>query len=200
MKLGNFAFNAGRYYCKPHFKQLFAIKGNYSGGFQNDNKSPSSFNPSGYGMPADGATALGRKPSLIRDRLNAIESKQGAGAGGSPLSVNGSTQQLAQSDSGVSPGSAVRERALFLIHCFNDTGSMNDDQLAKDKLVESLRQQLEERDAQIALLKQENDALRAKLQLQAVQGNSTEQLREETPNASSALVAQDEVEQPAESQ
>merc|ERR1711879_906445 len=31
--LGNFAALNGKYYCKPHFKQLFQTKGNYSDGF-----------------------------------------------------------------------------------------------------------------------------------------------------------------------
>jgi hypothetical protein len=31
--LGNYAALNGKYYCKPHFKQLFAEKGNYSEGF-----------------------------------------------------------------------------------------------------------------------------------------------------------------------
>jgi gelsolin len=33
LKLGNFASMEGKYYCKPHFKQLFLSKGNYSEGF-----------------------------------------------------------------------------------------------------------------------------------------------------------------------
>eukprot|EP00026_Physarum_polycephalum_P017139 Phypoly_transcript_18253.p1 GENE.Phypoly_transcript_18253~~Phypoly_transcript_18253.p1 ORF type:complete len:212 (+),score=48.17 Phypoly_transcript_18253:100-735(+) len=33
LKLGNFAGLDGKYYCKPHFKQLFALKGNYNEGF-----------------------------------------------------------------------------------------------------------------------------------------------------------------------
>ena len=34
--LGNFASLGEKYYCKPHFKQLFAEKGNYSDGFGED--------------------------------------------------------------------------------------------------------------------------------------------------------------------
>jgi hypothetical protein len=34
--LGNFAALNGKYYCKPHFKQLFQTKGNYSDGFGED--------------------------------------------------------------------------------------------------------------------------------------------------------------------
>jgi hypothetical protein len=38
-RLGNFTANNGQIYCKPHFLQLFAIKGNYSSGFDlHDNK------------------------------------------------------------------------------------------------------------------------------------------------------------------
>jgi len=33
IKLGNYASMGGVFYCKPHFKQLFASKGNYSEGF-----------------------------------------------------------------------------------------------------------------------------------------------------------------------
>jgi len=33
LSLGNYASLSGKYYCKPHFKQLFALKGNYSEGF-----------------------------------------------------------------------------------------------------------------------------------------------------------------------
>jgi len=33
LKLGNFAGIKGEYYCKPHFKQLFQLKGNYDEGF-----------------------------------------------------------------------------------------------------------------------------------------------------------------------
>ncbi|CAF1646049.1 unnamed protein product, partial [Adineta ricciae] len=39
LKLGNYTANDGQIYCKPHFLQLFAIKGNYSEGFGlNDHK------------------------------------------------------------------------------------------------------------------------------------------------------------------
>jgi len=38
-RLGNYTANDGQIYCKPHFLQLFAIKGNYSSGFGlNDHK------------------------------------------------------------------------------------------------------------------------------------------------------------------
>ncbi|KAJ3053943.1 LIM domain-containing protein 2 [Rhizophlyctis rosea] len=33
LKMGNLASMGGEYYCKPHFKQLFKVKGNYSEGF-----------------------------------------------------------------------------------------------------------------------------------------------------------------------
>jgi len=33
IRLGNYASLDGKYYCKPHFKQLFALKGNYNEGF-----------------------------------------------------------------------------------------------------------------------------------------------------------------------
>ncbi|KAJ3388836.1 Xin actin-binding repeat-containing protein 2 [Lobulomyces angularis] len=34
LSLGNYAALNGTMYCKPHFKQLFALKGNYSDGFK----------------------------------------------------------------------------------------------------------------------------------------------------------------------
>ncbi|KAL6075726.1 Xin actin-binding repeat-containing protein 2 [Balamuthia mandrillaris] len=33
LSLGSYAALDGQYYCKPHFKQLFKLKGNYSEGF-----------------------------------------------------------------------------------------------------------------------------------------------------------------------
>jgi hypothetical protein len=48
LQLGNYAALSGAFYCKPHFKQLFALKGNYSDGFKggdSDVKS-TSFTPS----------------------------------------------------------------------------------------------------------------------------------------------------------
>jgi len=33
LSAGKYASLAGKYYCKPHFKQLFALKGNYAEGF-----------------------------------------------------------------------------------------------------------------------------------------------------------------------
>lgn len=32
-RLGNYAALQGQIYCKPHFKQLFKVKGNYDEGF-----------------------------------------------------------------------------------------------------------------------------------------------------------------------
>jgi hypothetical protein len=47
LKLGNYTANDGQIYCKPHFLQLFAIKGNYSAGFGlNDHKARWSSNAS----------------------------------------------------------------------------------------------------------------------------------------------------------
>jgi len=52
LELGTYASNAGIYYCKPHFKQLFAAKGNYDEGFGRERKgtgssmtAPTSFVP-----------------------------------------------------------------------------------------------------------------------------------------------------------
>jgi len=36
LRLGSYAALSGKFYCKPHFKQLFQLKGNYSGGFGED--------------------------------------------------------------------------------------------------------------------------------------------------------------------
>ena len=32
LRMGNLAAMNGQYYCKPHFKELFRLKGNYSEG------------------------------------------------------------------------------------------------------------------------------------------------------------------------
>ncbi|KAI3638607.1 hypothetical protein MIR68_003105 [Amoeboaphelidium protococcarum] len=43
LSLGKYAAINGKYYCKPHFKQLFALKGNYTSGFgENDTGASSS--------------------------------------------------------------------------------------------------------------------------------------------------------------
>lgn len=41
LSLGNYAALNGTFYCKPHFKQLFALKGNYTDGFASNNANTS---------------------------------------------------------------------------------------------------------------------------------------------------------------
>jgi len=41
LTLGNYSFLSGKYYCKPHFKQLFKLKGDYTSGFAAVDDSPS---------------------------------------------------------------------------------------------------------------------------------------------------------------
>jgi len=56
LSLGNFASLNGKYYCKPHFKQLFATKGNYSDGFGEDKPTSKwEAKPIVYGSAAPGA-------------------------------------------------------------------------------------------------------------------------------------------------
>jgi len=38
IRLGNFASLEGKFYCKPHFKELFRIKGNYDEGFGRESR------------------------------------------------------------------------------------------------------------------------------------------------------------------
>jgi len=61
LKLGNYTANDGQIYCKPHFLQLFAIKGNYSAGFGlNDHKArwqPSSTSPSSISNPHESTSS-----------------------------------------------------------------------------------------------------------------------------------------------
>ncbi|CAF3400209.1 unnamed protein product [Rotaria sp. Silwood1] len=53
LKLGNYTANDGQIYCKPHFLQLFAIKGNYSAGFGlNDHKARWLSNSSSSSSPS----------------------------------------------------------------------------------------------------------------------------------------------------
>ena len=33
LSAGSYASSYGKFFCKPHFKQLFALKGNYDEGF-----------------------------------------------------------------------------------------------------------------------------------------------------------------------
>ena len=56
LRPGNYAGLSGKYYCKPHFKKLFQVKGNYSEGFgEEDPKkkwAPSGIAAAGAGQPA----------------------------------------------------------------------------------------------------------------------------------------------------
>lgn len=40
LKLGDYVMNNNKPYCKPHFKQLFALKGNFSEGFGEEKVGP----------------------------------------------------------------------------------------------------------------------------------------------------------------
>jgi len=51
--LGNFAAMGGEFYCKPHFKQLFKLKGNYDEGFGKTKHSMR------WVRPADGSSPIG---------------------------------------------------------------------------------------------------------------------------------------------
>lgn len=53
LSLGNFAALEGKYYCKPHFKQLFKLKGNYSEGFGEEDHKKKWLNNSGGGAPTE---------------------------------------------------------------------------------------------------------------------------------------------------
>eukprot|EP01087_Luapelamoeba_hula_P017888 TRINITY_DN568_c0_g1_i3.p1 TRINITY_DN568_c0_g1~~TRINITY_DN568_c0_g1_i3.p1 ORF type:complete len:333 (-),score=80.48 TRINITY_DN568_c0_g1_i3:93-1091(-) len=84
LRLGNYAAVAGKYYCKPHFKQLFKLKGNYSSGFGGDssessNQSHSFSIPTG---PVNFAKAGANTSSPIRSSGSPQVAR--AGAPGSP--------------------------------------------------------------------------------------------------------------------
>jgi cysteine/glycine-rich protein len=51
LTLGNYASMQGIFYCKPHFKQLFATKGNYDEGFGKD-KHTKNWTPSAAAAPS----------------------------------------------------------------------------------------------------------------------------------------------------
>lgn len=78
LTLGNYASMQGIFYCKPHFKQLFATKGNYDEGFGKDKHSknwtpqvaaaPSSFVPVDKDE-AGGANSKKETPSSIASKF-----------------------------------------------------------------------------------------------------------------------------------
>ncbi|RKO90636.1 hypothetical protein BDK51DRAFT_28668 [Blyttiomyces helicus] len=84
-KLGNYAALNGVFYCKPHFKQLFALKGNYADGFKASEAAagitspstppPQSDSPKESSTPAfrraESGSDLPRSESL-RERMNAL--------------------------------------------------------------------------------------------------------------------------------
>jgi len=57
LTLGKYAALNGKFYCKPHFKQLFAEKGNYNFAAENGEASSTSFDT----RPAASAPKSGRK-------------------------------------------------------------------------------------------------------------------------------------------
>ncbi len=84
LRPGNYAGLSGKYYCKPHFKKLFQVKGNYSEGFgEEDPKkkwAPSGIAAAGAGQPAaEAAPAEPERPqvSLKGLSMKEIEHAQG---------------------------------------------------------------------------------------------------------------------------
>lgn len=79
LSLGNYASMQGIFYCKPHFKQLFATKGNYDEGFGKDKHSknwtpqvaaaPSSFVPVDKEEAASGGSSKKETPSSIASKF-----------------------------------------------------------------------------------------------------------------------------------
>ena len=67
LSLGNYAALNGGFYCKPHFKQLFALKGNYSDGFKASIDNMKKYNDS---------TLQKKSPSLesLKNKLQSQES------------------------------------------------------------------------------------------------------------------------------
>jgi hypothetical protein len=66
LSLGNFAALNGKYYCKPHFKQLFQTKGNYSDGFGEDKPTSKwEAKPMVYGSASPGADFTKPKSSPL---------------------------------------------------------------------------------------------------------------------------------------
>eukprot|EP01097_Dermamoeba_algensis_P002256 TRINITY_DN1900_c0_g1_i2.p2 TRINITY_DN1900_c0_g1~~TRINITY_DN1900_c0_g1_i2.p2 ORF type:complete len:112 (+),score=25.81 TRINITY_DN1900_c0_g1_i2:103-438(+) len=57
LKLGSYASLEGKYYCKPHFKQLFALKGNYSEGFGTEKPQEKWAKEKGVAPPSGGGDA-----------------------------------------------------------------------------------------------------------------------------------------------
>lgn len=76
LSLGNYASMQGVFYCKPHFKQLFATKGNYDEGFGKD-KHTKNWTPQAIAAPAsfvpvdkdDSASSKKETPSSIASKF-----------------------------------------------------------------------------------------------------------------------------------
>jgi len=62
LTLGNYAGLGGKFFCKPHFKQLFASKGNYDEGFGKQ-KHTAKWNPSDSEASATTSSSLERESS-----------------------------------------------------------------------------------------------------------------------------------------
>ena len=73
LKLGTFASMDGHYYCKPHFKQLFTVKGNYSEGFGQE-KPTSKWSQKDSDEPITGEVP--ERPSIIEKSIDQLPEKQ----------------------------------------------------------------------------------------------------------------------------
>ncbi|KAI8910204.1 hypothetical protein EDD86DRAFT_135378 [Gorgonomyces haynaldii] len=81
LSLGNYAALNGVMYCKPHFKQLFAVKGNYTDGFQqaeaklaaklegNDSGKPSETKPTKHVQQASAVVPSSVPVSELKSKL-----------------------------------------------------------------------------------------------------------------------------------
>ena len=64
---GNYAGMGGVYYCKPHFKQLFALKGNYDEGFGKE-QHKTKWAPSTGGFEAAPVDTTSVKPLAVPEK------------------------------------------------------------------------------------------------------------------------------------
>ena len=105
LQLGNYAALNNVFYCKPHFKQLFAVKGNYTDGFADSQELKSSPSPSTQVLKTSS------KPSSISSLKSESEASpikySTQGLQKSPLNMTSSVDALTKTFENASPISSI---------------------------------------------------------------------------------------------
>jgi len=173
LSLGNYASLNGTFYCKPHFKQLFALKGNYTDGFvasAQSSPTPNNSNESDRQESSSPARNGDGSPRSLADRLHAYQSevskaqtetsRQPSRDNTRDFSSEGLTQYSRQQDSRDNT-SEKQSDEIEKLRRQVDSEVRSRKQAESEN--ETLKQQLSSKDDEIEELRQQVQELKAKL-------------------------------------